>query len=216
MYPIGPIWSLNVEEHCYVLLSLLTVPALRYGEWFARWSLALLALLCVAVFVYYKYYPPQAKTLFFMRSEVAALPLLLSCSIYLFMRRNSWKPHSWVPVAGALVTLVTPFLTDSVFLRYLLISGAAAISVNTLHAAPRWLLHSLEQPLLRWLGLCSFSLYLWHQLFFFFYRGEHPLGYTMLAYGGSIALAAASYHGFEKPMRRWLTGASTPRDTSPA
>jgi peptidoglycan/LPS O-acetylase OafA/YrhL len=90
-FPIGQIWSLNVEEHSYVLLSLLSIPAARRGNPFAAICLFVLAGLCVLCFLYYKVHPQHLQSLFHLRTEVAALPLLLSGAIYLLKRQRQTK-----------------------------------------------------------------------------------------------------------------------------
>lgn len=204
--PLGHLWSLNVEEHCYVLLSLLSVLALRHGARVARWALTLGAGLCVLFFVYYKYQAPAAHALFTLRSEVAAFPLLLSCALYLWLQEYPVRVPAAVPVASLALALACALASGSVFLSFVSVSVFLAIAVNTLAAAPAWFLGALSHPVLKWFGVCSFSIYLWQQVFYFLapYADNMPY-YPALALAATLLVASASFYGFENPLRQWLS-----------
>jgi peptidoglycan/LPS O-acetylase OafA/YrhL len=65
-----------------------------------------------------------------------------------------------------------------------------------------------EGRMLRWVGVRSYSLYLWHvpvfEVVFFRGPGAQQLR-VLLAWTMSITLAAASYRLIERPCRSWLT-----------
>jgi peptidoglycan/LPS O-acetylase OafA/YrhL len=69
----------------------------------------------------------------------------------------------------------------------------------------------LANPVLLWLGLISYGIYLWHQTVFdqlqrWHYNAAsviHPyIGWELAALGGSVALAAISYYALERPVLR--------------
>ena len=60
----------------------------------------------------------------------------------------------------------------------------------------------LDWTPLRWLGTCSFSLYLWQQPFYLWTRNEG--GSTALALIGAIAAGLTSYYLIERPVRAFL------------
>ncbi len=204
--PIGHLWSLNVEEHCYVLLSLFSLLALRHGARVARWALTLGAGLCVLFFVYYKYRTPGGHALFTLRSEVAAFPLLLSCALYLWLQEYPVRVPAAVPVVSLALALLGALVSGSVFLSFVWVSVFLAIAVNTLAAAPAWFLGALSHPLLKWFGVCSFSIYLWQQVFYFLVpQAQDVPYYPVLAVAATLLVASASFYLFENPMRQWLS-----------
>ncbi len=165
--PIGHIWSLNVEEHCYIFLSLFSILAIRFGEIYARLTLTLSSLLCIALFIFYNYFHhPVAQTLFEARSEVAAFPLLLSSTLFLWLTKYPIKVPSNVPLIFFFCALIIAILSKSSFLSYIVVSILLAISINTLTIAPFWIKSILSNTVLRWFGICSYSIYLWQQVFF--------------------------------------------------
>ena len=205
--PIGHIWSLNVEEHCYIILSLFSLLAIRLGEIYARLALTACAFVCIVFFVFYKYNQPAAQSLFSLRTEVAAFPLLLSCSLFLWLTRYPIKIPSIVPLISFCAALGIALVSNSVFLSYLGIPVFLAISVNTLNSAPVWMKSILSNFVLRWFGICSYSIYLWQQVFFFL--GRYAKGwnyYGLLAVAGSLIVASCSFYFFENPIRKMVSG----------
>lgn len=213
--PIGHLWSLNVEEHCYIILSLVSLLAIRFSELMARITLTICSILCVIFFIFYQYNPPAIyQSLAFSRTEVAAFPLLLSCSIFLWLNKFPIKIPSIVPVItlmGALSLAPSATLTTSLF-SYITISALLAISVNTLNFAPKWIITILSNTVLRWFGICSYSIYLWQQIFYLanrytkdwiFYDRNY---YFIVGIFASILVGSFSFYFFEQPVRKWLSG----------
>lgn len=80
--------------------------------------------------------------------------------------------------------------------------GALALPVNPMAGAPAWIHAALSLAPLRQLGLWSFSLYIWQQPFYLYYRDygmNRCLGFAL-----AIACGIASYYLIEKPVREWL------------
>lgn len=218
--PIGHFWSLNVEEHCYILLSLVSLLSIRFGESAARITLTLCSMLCVIFFVFYKYNPPISQSIFSTRSEVAALPLLLSCGLFLWLNKYKINVSSIVPILSLFGALTISAFSTSVFLSYIMVSLLLAISINTLNTAPIWFLKALSNKVLRWFGVCSYSIYLWQQVFFFSGRyannlvyptppSNPPAYYSLVFIGLSVLVGSCSFYFFENPMRKWLSGRGT-------
>ncbi|MBW8911096.1 MAG: hypothetical protein JF564_04230, partial [Sphingomonas sp.] len=76
-------------------------------------------------------------------------------------------------------------------------------AIVTLPCARGWLTALLELRLLRWLGLMSFSVYLWQQPFMV--ASEHaPQPMRLLCLTLAMLVGLASYYIIEQPCRRWL------------
>lgn len=196
--PLGHLWSLNVEEHCYVVLSLVTLVVPTRS----RAAAILLALGFAAIAMLYAYdhglfaAPADPE----IRTETAAASLLISAGYALLRDRFAPLVRGWMPL--------TAFLVAVPFYWHGLEGGIAEVStplllafaVNHLKDASRWLRSALALTPLRLLGLWSYSIYLWQQPFFQF-KGALPPG---AALGGALLAGIASFHLFENPVRRWL------------
>jgi peptidoglycan/LPS O-acetylase OafA/YrhL len=207
--PIHHLWSLNVEEHSYILLSLMAVVAARFGEKLLRNVLVAGAATAVLLFVFYKHFPPASESPFILRSEVAAFPLLLSASILMWNRlKGSMNAHPAVSPISLVLAFAATLLVSSVFLGFVLASLFFAVSINTLSTSSKWMRIALEMRLLRWLGVCSYSIYIWQQPFYFL-RGYWSFPYSNIA-GVTLTMivAVSSFYFFERPLRAFLSGRS--------
>jgi peptidoglycan/LPS O-acetylase OafA/YrhL len=194
--PIGHIWSLNVEEHSYLLLSLVALCVRRR----AGLILIGIGLLSFAIHVVYlRWWGPMNWRL---HTEVMAANIFLAAGYRLV--RPERVPRALPLVAVAIAATCYAYLpwwwAQSMLAPLLL-----AFSVNHLEQLPgRWI---LETPVLRRMGIWSFSLYLWQQPY---YDMRDRLG---IAVGLSLAIATglASYYLLERPARTWLNGTRRPR-----
>ena len=98
-YPTGHLWSLNVEEHCYIFLSLLTLfVSLRGREGVV---LILAGLASIAIHWLYVLVPASAPPPeFWVRTEAASAGLLLSAGYALLKDRFMPWIKPWMPVAA--------------------------------------------------------------------------------------------------------------------
>jgi peptidoglycan/LPS O-acetylase OafA/YrhL len=212
----GNLWSLNVEEHAYVLLSLLAVIASKRSERIARWLLTLMLLVPLAAHAYFHLFPQApGGTPFQLRTESAIFPLLMSSAIFLWARVYRVTLRPW-HVIGLLALTVAVAAIDTIgvsrggtIVKYLLLPGLLALSVNVLHLAPKLVRDALSVSWLRWLGMCSFSIYLWHYPFFVLInRGVWPYG-KVIACICALAVGAISFYFFERPMRELIRGSKS-------
>ncbi len=202
--PFGHIWSLSVEEHAYVLLSLLAVLSRSTGLR-GTWLVGAAAATCAGfAFGYSRVHAGQMLEFRdWLHTEVAAWGIFASGFLLLWLR--SHRPRVLPAVAvPALVLLGMALHWWSVppVVQKLAGVGALALAVNLLPQAPEWLRRALSARPLRLLGLWSFSLYLWQQPFYLWSgRPGAPawLG-LVLAFGAGIS----SYYLLERPVRRYL------------
>ena len=76
--PIGHLWSLNVEEHGYLIMSLLTIPLIfRTKAWIPLGFIAL-GTIAIHLAYIYKLFPSQSN--YGLRTECALTHLMLSAS----------------------------------------------------------------------------------------------------------------------------------------
>lgn len=203
LMPFGHIWSLSVEEHGYILLSLLVIWARFRGSRGTFMVLGASALCCVVAGFYIATYDGRELNLHLAHTEVAAFGIFFSAGLFLmFQQFGMPRVHALVyPVLG-LLGVMLHWWSVPVGLRTLGGVALFALVLNLMAVAPLALLKMLAHPLLRKLGLWSYSIYIWQQPFYFLaHKGEmsYPLG---LALG--VAAGIASYYLVECPARDYL------------
>jgi peptidoglycan/LPS O-acetylase OafA/YrhL len=202
--PVGHIWSLSVEEHSYVLLSLLAVAA-RKGLVDGTLGIGAVALACAACAVGYGVFAASPKLYFeqWLHTEVAGYGIFVSGFILLLLRRvgpRRW-PAATVPLL-ALCGVMLQWWSVPLAVQKVVGVGALALAVNLLPQAPALLRATLAWKPLRTLGLWSFSLYIWQQPFYLWAGGGSvPTGVRLLL---AFAAGLASFYLLEQPARRYL------------
>jgi peptidoglycan/LPS O-acetylase OafA/YrhL len=89
-----------------------------------------------------------------------------------------------------------------------------AVSVNYMATAPALMRRALSVAVLRWFGICSFSLYVWQQMAYEAYL-NHVLQRQLAGVLG-IAVGVVAFYLYEDPMRRWLNGERRAKHTAAA
>jgi peptidoglycan/LPS O-acetylase OafA/YrhL len=210
--PLLHTWSLAVEEQFYLIY-----PLLAWGLWrfcSRRVALGVLAGLTFGSLVWHLRSSVSAPTTAFYDTTTRAWELLAGAFLAGFIHSqpaNDKEDHSrmdWIGWGGLLLVAlayVSPILGVSKEWRPIL----AAIGTSAfLWAAPqRSGVHAvLGRPHLVYVGLISYSLYLWHWPIAVLFNGLNPVGEPGIV--GILlevfligSLGAASYHFIEKPCR---------------
>ena len=201
--PFGHIWSLSVEEHSYVVLSLaaLLVARTRVRGDHATFILALACILVTAGYCL----SARHSALYFalLRSEAAALGIMLSAFLLLALRRMTLPTiPGWLIALLALGGIALHWWSLHPLLGAAGGVAAFALAVNLLPYAPGLAQRVLALRPLCLLGTWSFSIYLWQQPFYLL--AEHGAMPAAAALALSIAAGCASYYVLEQPARRWL------------
>jgi len=223
---VGHFWSLAVEEHFYILLSLFLLLVKR-----RRASILLFAFLGLMVLRSHAVITGHLTEATWRRTYYQLPILVYAASVAIALQRENWRRFAvrylrpWV-VFSATVAFVllrelrrhldapapadfhpTSLLTAAGYLRTFFfvlwiastITHGSALSTRFLEWAP-----------LRWLGRLSYSLYLWHVLFF---SAHDPQVHVSLApllalsrrpvkYFAALAAASLSYYLVERPLMR--------------
>jgi len=196
--PIGHLWSLNVEEHCYLLLGLLAACSALRGR-----EAIVLGGLVLASFVTYEVYlhiPSVARGDFELRTEIAAAYLLSASAYHLVKHRVAHLVSAWMPLA-TLALAAACFLPDAHWWQTAIVAPLAlAFTVNHLQQVGPAARGVLESMPLRRLGIWSYSIYLWQQPFYLAKAGM-PAG---VMFAGALLAGLASFYLLEQPLRGWL------------
>ncbi|MEY2954329.1 MAG: hypothetical protein RLZZ401_2416 [Pseudomonadota bacterium] len=220
----APNWSVGLEMQFYLLMVLVT-------PWIARNSPLKIYLLWASIALGWRYastlvLPPGTASPIVQFIYSSQLPGTLdefaSGIVLAKLLRNGRLNFSWrkfgacALVAVLLLTLAWRKIPPEtvywqkpatiVFARTLLCAGFAALVACTIlwPFRPGW----ISRPF-RYLGEISYGIYLWHfpVLLTLLERTPYQGSRLLLAtVGGSVTLAALSWHGFEKP---WIQRAST-------
>ena len=197
-------WSLCVEEHSYLTLALVAIVMRRSGTaQGARPAYVCMALAALMILnglrlwlANHNYY------MTYWRSDVRAASIFLSVGLRVLQVNGKldFLRRGWVPLAAFAAGMALNWNHVPEPLKYSLGSLAISISVNTLEYAPELGRKFLSSRLIGWIGVISYSLYIWQQPFFYSINryGALPMA------ASAIAVAALSYYMVENPVRSHL------------
>ncbi|GMA51201.1 acyltransferase [Alicyclobacillus contaminans] len=220
--PLGHLWSLAVEEQFYLLWPFLLLLGLfvfrRRGRLAgATLVLALLSALWMAVL----YQPGMDPSRVYYGTDTRAFALLIGAALAMVWPSDKLSDRlptghrtvldgiGCVGLAGIVFAMAgtseySPFLYDG---GMVLVAVATALLIAAIVHPDSWLGRALGLGPLRWLGVRSYGIYLWHYPVIVLTSpvvntgGIHPWRCAAQA-AASILLAALSWRWLEDPIRR--------------
>ena len=202
--PFGHIWSLSVEEHSYVALSLIAIIS-RKRKISSATGVGLLFVATAGFALYYQWMnPPKLAYSQWLHTEVAAYGLLAT-ALWVSSGRPYSEKLSSTLVAPALLLVGIALHWWSIPLagQRLLGVGCFAASICVLSVNKGWFSAFLSWAPLRQLGLWSFSVYLWQQPFYLWVHGDAHLS-PVLGLALALICGLLSYYFVERPARTYL------------
>ncbi len=198
---VGHLWSLNVEEHAYIIMSVMTLFLVR-PKAIAWWLIALAALAIVMSFNYYLNSTKDELLPLISRTETAGAFIFFSAGYGLLKRKHNWILPCWAPVALFALGLGCYVNILPIWLVFAVSPVLLGIAVNHLQEIPQRVADLLSSQFFRLFGLWSYSIYLWQQVFYQ-YSYKIPGG-SLVACILAIGTGVVSFYLFENPLRRWI------------
>ncbi|HEY6578734.1 MAG TPA: acyltransferase [Rhizomicrobium sp.] len=211
--PFGIFWSLSVEEHFYLFFPLLFV--LVRGRALVSWMVAI-CLACLACRVVLAAMYPEWLTshIFYftdVRLDSIAFGVLLAaiCETPRSTRTIALLEHPFSVAAAAAAIFLCLAIRDAWFretLRYTILGASIAVLVAAVVFSPRYAFAQvvLNSAFVRWIGMLSYSLYVWHTFLPLLLRRfapDLPESLRVAAnFALALAVAALSYYAVEKPV----------------
>lgn len=189
--PLLHLWSLGVEEQFYLLWPLLLI-AFKRKPW-------VLALLAAGSFWFAEWLSDHAA---FYQMPARFWELAVG-GLLAFLPASRWGPVS--ALVGACLLYIAVTISDPNFPGF----GAVPVVLGTalvIHAIHSGTWTPLEWTPVRYIGLISYSLYLWHWPLLALAKASTydvpSLQTNLLLCGLAFLLACLSYHLIEQPFRR--------------
>lgn len=207
-------WSLSLEEQFYLLLPIFLLIVLRFCRSWLQTFLWAIFVFSLAVSIYaVEFHPKAAFYLLPTRAWELALGAMAAASCIQLPQNK--KLHNIVLFIGLLAIIAPVFLfknTTAVpgYNALFPCLGAAFVILAGQNGYRSGFSSVLTWRPLVFIGLISYSLYLWHWplIVFFKYYNIHLLshGQKLVIFGLSIMLAILSWRFIEQPFRRRGTG----------
>lgn len=207
--PLGHLWSLNVEEHCYVILSIVAVWRFVKGKEYIL--LLLLGVSSILLHCLYVKFPELASHNYELKTEIVVSHLLLSSGYFLIKDKFSRFIFPLLPVATFLTGIFCYSDYAPWYSSWLISPFLLAFTVNHLDLLPKAFIKILSYKPMQMLGIWSYSIYLWQQPFYYYgvKYSQDPFPFSGILFVTiSIIIGILSFYVIEKPIRQYLNGKS--------
>jgi len=206
--PLLHTWSLAVEEQYYLVFPLFMLLAWGLGK---RWLLGLLAVIALLSLGWSEWLWRSSVEANFYLIPSRAWELLMGALAAFYWQKRPFSQGIWAQIGSlvgiALLAYAVLFFNDGIPFPslYALVPTLAAVLLLVFATPATWVGQLLAFPPLVWVGLISYSAYLWHQPVFVFARlqavAEPSINVMVALLVLSLGLAWFSWRFVEQPFR---------------
>lgn len=220
--PLGHLWSLAVEEQFYLLWPLIIAVGLRFAPQRGKLALLTLAGAALSALAMIMLYDPELDpSRVYYGTDTRAFALLIGAALAIVWPSSKLKEQvtfksrislDFVGLLGLGIILLMIYQTNEYdsSLYYgglVLLSLVTAVVVAVLAHPASGFGKAMGSSFLRWFGVRSYGIYLWHYPVIVLTSPEADTGEinvlrTLLQLSATIFLAALSYKYIEDPIRR--------------
>ncbi|WP_375549188.1 acyltransferase family protein [Oceanicaulis alexandrii] len=206
--PLLHTWTLSVEEQFYIFIPVLVLLVLKIRQSVLLPTLVLVFLSSLILAQISSQHATEANFyLLPMRAWELMAGAILACLEVRYGRKSPPVLQSVMPVLGVCLVCgpILVFHHGLPHPSYLTLAPVLGVALLIWFTQPGGLVTTLLslRPMV-WIGLVSYSLYLWHFPMFALARvqfGELSLSLTLGLIAGSVVLSGLSYVWIEKPFR---------------
>ena len=205
------IWSLCIEEHAYILLSLVAIVS-RRSRIKDHVLIAATVLVSWTLIGVYTAVTDWNHYALYWRTEARLGSVFCSAWLVCWLRDG----HRPLVRGGAVLVpllaglgLQAEIVPDAI--KYTVGTALLAVAVTHAQFASEWLLRPYRSKWLARAGVLSYSLYLWQQPFMHLRKVMN----SAVCLAGAIVMGLMSYYLLENPARRWLNARWTGGRPSP-
>lgn len=199
--PTRHLWSLNVEEHSYVIMSILSL-LLYFWKGIAAVLLAIFFAATFMGFYYFASVPADQMVSMLYRTESTIGFIAFSAAYNLIKKNLNITLNPWVPMVCLFVALFCYLTAVPIWFTFLFCPILLGVAVNHLVDSPKIVIDILSSKPFVLLGVLSYSIYLWQQVFYkihYAFPGG-PVTGLMLA----LLFGVASFYIVENPARKYI------------
>lgn len=198
---IGHLWSLNVEEHAYLIMSLFSLAFLSRTTNAMLLLVITVLLTALAVMAIQELNTADAK--YYLATTHGTLPFIFFSAVYgVFKRQCAWQVPGFVPLVCVLLAFICYIESMPDWLHVVISPVLLGIAVNHLDESYFFVKRLLMAWPLQKLGMLSFSVYLWQQVFYVY---AHALPVSFITGPAlSVMFGLLSFYIIEQPCRNFI------------
>lgn len=213
---LGHFWSLALEEQFYWVWPILILLISRHRPRFLIGVILVMPIIRVISYVIFPDLRDHLSVMFHSAIDPIAVGALLACFEGQAAAWAARASSAMIAAIAGFLFVVAPLM--SILLRGMwtitygvtIESAAAAALITILAYRPdHWTAKLTRLPPLQYIGMISFSLYLWQQMFCI--KGAPLEAPFYISVPSAIVFASISFYVIEKPARKWrdLFGSSS-------
>jgi peptidoglycan/LPS O-acetylase OafA/YrhL len=207
--PLEHVWSLCVEEHSYIILSIIAIVSRhrKINVAAVLFSISAMAMAngAVQTWIFHRGYEEVYR-----HSDVKISSVFVAAAMFLRFRKTTVPPIlPLIAVAFGLILNIPYSMPDPV--KYTFGTASIAFGVATIDQTWRWATILLGSSIWRVLGKWSFSVYLWQQPFYLV-QSMHS---KWLVLPEVFAASLFSFFLIEQPARAFLNALYFKKDIDP-